>query len=461
MDTALHDKHDTDSPDDLYQFDPDGDVQKYIRELRAIGPAPWVALPGNIPARAVVHPKLLRHIGRDPRFSKDANRHWPARRNSALPDDWVLGPWIDGQHAFAAEDNEELANHRRLRNPLDDALGRSQVDAMLPRITQITQAALDQVAQAGNDPDTGRPQVVDLRETLTLAVPILVISDLLGIPDHLLQTFQTCADTLFDTNVTPEQMRSNRAVLQATLGELITHRSEHPGDDLTSILLSKTYRQTLTPEERAATIRLIIVAAIETVGNLIASAIMNLLTHPEALAAVRSGEATWDDVVEETLRRDGPAGAVPLYFATEDVVTTIDTDDESVTILFEEGVPILPVWAAAGRDPDTNPNADVFELGRKTTRHMAFSHGPHFCAGAHLAVQEALIVVAAVFDRFPGLELAVPADTIGNTPGFIGNGPAEVPVYLHANMPDKTPTNPRTARRDTDKNTGDRPENPS
>ena len=438
-----------DQLEDLYQFDQHGDLQKDIRHLRELGPAPWVALPGGIPARAVVDTTLLKTLARDKRVSKDAYEHWPAFRNKELPKDWPLMPWVAGKHAFAAEDSERSKNHARLREPLDQALDLRQVKAMEPRIKQITEAALDEVAQSGIDPATGQPRVVDLHEVLTLAVPIRVISDLLGIPDQLQEGFQHCADTLFDTTVSGKKMLANQGALQATLDALIAYRTEHPGDDLTSILLSEQHRD-LTYEERQATIRLIIVAAIETVGNLQGSAIVNVLTHPGTLAAVqsstaRSRKSKWDAVIDETLGRNGSAGAVPLRFATETFSVTADTPTGPLDVVFEQGVPILPVWAAAGRDPRTNRDPDKFDLSRGR-RHLAFGRDAHYCAGAHLAVAQMRILLDATFRRFPEMTLAVDPDTIGHTPGFIGDGPDQVLVLLGPENPDKGASNSHASK---------------
>jgi cytochrome P450 len=436
--------------EDLFQFDSHGDLQKDIRLLRERGPAPWVALPGGIPARAVVDTTLLKTLARDTRVSKDAYEHWPMFKDKLLPKDWPLMPWVAGRHAFAAEDSDTSKNHSRLREPLDQALGPRQVKAMEPRIKQITTAALDEVAQASIDPVTGESRAVDLREVLTLAVPIRVISDLLGIPNHLRDAFQDCADNLFDTTISGQEMLDNQAALQQTLDALIAYRTEHPGDDLTSILLSEQHHD-LTYEERIATIRLIIVAAIETVGNLQGSAITNVLTHPGTLATVRSGTAQsrkskWDAVIDETLRRNGSAGAVPLRFATETFTVTVATDTGPQDVVFEQGVPILPVWAAAGRDPRTNPDPDTFDVTRARKRHLAFGGDAHYCAGSHLAVTQTRILLGAVFDRWPDMALAVDAATIGHTPGFIGDGPAKVPVLLGPENSDKTSSNGRSAK---------------
>jgi cytochrome P450 len=68
---------------------------------------------------------------------------------------------------------------------------------------------------------------------------------------------------------------------------------------------------------------------------------------------------------------------------------------------------------------------------------MAFGHGAHYCAGAQLAVTQTLVLLPAVFDRFPGMTLVVDPATIGSTPGFIGDGPATLPVRLGLRNPIK------------------------
>ena len=426
--------------DDLYQFDPRGNLQTDIRLLRQRGPAPRVLLPGGITARVVVDPTLLKILARDPRVSKDARQHWPALRDNELPDGWPLLPWFVGEHAFSAEDTDTVKTHSRLRAPLDQALGLRQVRALEPRIHEITRAALDDVARAGTDPATGQPRVVDLREVLTLAVPIRVISELLGIPEHLRSPFQACADTLFDTTISKQQMLDNQIKLGQTLNSLIEYRTAHPGDDLTSILLSEQHHD-LTYLERVATIRLILVAAIETVGNLQGSAIVNLLAHFDARTAFQTGQIKVDDVINETLRLNGPAGAVPGRFPTETGTITLATETGPADVVFEYGEPILPLWAAAGRDPDTNPNPDTFDVTRATRRDLAFGHGAHYCAGARLAIAQTRILLTLLFDRFPQMALAANPEEIGHTPGFIGDGPNTVPVLLSPRNPDKTVDN--------------------
>ena len=66
---------------------------------------------------------------------------------------------------------------------------------------------------------------------------------------------------------------------------------------------------------------------------------------------------------------------------------------------------MLLLLGAANRDPEQFDKPDELDLGRADNRHLAFSHGAHFCLGAALARLEASLALQTLFTRFPDLEL--------------------------------------------------------
>jgi cytochrome P450 len=145
---------------------------------------------------------------------------------------------------------------------------------------------------------------------------------------------------------------------------------------------------------------------IETTEGMIATALMHLLQHPDALARVRANRALLSIAVEESLRLE-PAAATVDRYATADVVfggASIARGD-LVTISI----------AGANRDPDVFTDPDMFSLdrGEEVRRHIAFAAGAHVCLGMHLARLEAHTAVARALERLPGLRLdpARPAPT--------------------------------------------------
>jgi cytochrome P450 len=179
----------------------------------------------------------------------------------------------------------------------------------------------------------------------------------------------------------------------------------------------------LSDSELAGTLHLMLGAGSETTTNVLSKAVIALLTHPDQLRLVRDGRATWQDVIEETLRVESPIAQLPFRFTTEQV--------EIAGVTIPKGDPVLIGFAAAGRDPERHgESADSFDITRTDKEHLSFGYGVHHCLGAPLARLEAAIGLPALFDRFPDLALGAPADEIEPQGTLLLNGPATLPILL-------------------------------
>jgi cytochrome P450 len=96
------------------------------------------------------------------------------------------------------------------------------------------------------------------------------------------------------------------------------------------------------------------------------------------------------------------------------------------------GVQVLVSLAAAGRDPERNPEAETFDIARGAGAHLAFGHGIHHCLGARLARLEAEIAFTALLARHPRLRLAVPPEELHwqHGDGLVLRGLSRLPVLL-------------------------------
>ena len=63
---------------------------------------------------------------------------------------------------------------------------------------------------------------------------------------------------------------------------------------------------------------------------------------------------------------------------------------------------------------------------------MSFGHGIHHCVGAPLARLEGQIALRALIERFPDLQLAVPAESLTRFASLVINRLETLPLRLAA-----------------------------
>ncbi|MEV4804428.1 cytochrome P450 [Nonomuraea sp. NPDC049421] len=396
-------------------LDPFGtDLPGESRRLRDLGPLVLVELAGGIPAWAVTRHDLLKELVLNPLVSKD-KQHWRLWEEVGSRPEWM---WIAGWIGVRNMLSTYGADHRRLRKLIAPSFTARRSKALQPVIERIIAELLDDMAA------TPPGQPVDLRSAYAHPLPMRVICELFGVPEHMRTDMAEIMEAVMDTTATPEATAANLQRIATVLPALVAYKREHPGDDLTTELIeARDQGDRLSDDELRDTLLLLIAAGHETTVNLIGNAVHALLTHPQQLRRVLAGEITWEAAVEETLRWAPSIANLPLRFAIEDI--------EIAGTRIPAGDAIITTYLAANHDPAQHgEDADRFDVAREQAEHLAFGVGVHRCIGAPLARQEALTALPALFARFPHLRLAEPGGEAPHVPSFIAHGWSELPLLL-------------------------------
>jgi cytochrome P450 len=299
--------------------------------------------------------------------------------------------------------------HTRFRKLVNRAFTPAVVAGLEPKIRALADGLLDEVAERGE-----MDFVADFAEVL----PTMVMSDALGIPHELRDTFRLWSDNIVHTIagymvLTPEKRRECRLTyvdFQHYFADLIEERRANPGEDLVSQLVHARIDggRPLDVPELLDIVRILLVAGNDTTTNLLGGALLALLDNPEQLAELKADRSLIPRMVEEALRYVSPARWT---------MRSVQGDDVEVA-----GCPIPAGerarlgWGPANRDETRFPDPDRFDIHRDASAHMAFGHGVHFCVGKDLARGEARIAFEALFDRLDGFELTVPRSELKPRP---------------------------------------------
>ncbi len=100
-------------------------------------------------------------------------------------------------------------------------------------------------------------------------------------------------------------------------------------------------------------------------------------------------------------------------------------------VTIPKGEAIMAPYSAVGREKKQHgDDAESFDITRTQRKNLAFGAGPHICVGAALGRMEGNIAIPAVFDRYPGIELAVDEDDLVPIPSLFSNSSSTLPVRL-------------------------------
>lgn len=285
-------------------------------------------------------------------------------------------------------------DHTRLRALVSKAFTPRAVAALGPRVQQIVQELLD---------DLAHKKRFDLIKEFAFPLPVIVIAEMLGIPAQDRDRFNLWSNdialavepVLTKAEIARVKQASDQIV--AYFEEIIAERRRQPRDDmLTALLAAEEEGDKLTHDELIGTLMLLLVAGNETTRSLIGNGMLALLKNPDQLQRLRDNPQLLDSAIDELLRYDSPV---------QFIIRVVLEDMQFKGRPLRAGQKILILVGAANRDPAvfTDPNALNIERSEKS--HLSFGRGIHYCLGSPLALLEARYAFTGLLRHYPSIRL--------------------------------------------------------
>ena len=340
-------------------------------------------------------------ILKDSRFSKDMVKRYGS----------------DGQSIFSSNMLfSDPPDHRRLRGLVQKAFTPKLVADMRSHIQSIADDLLD------NLPSQEKMNLID---EFAFPLPIIVISEILGVPLEDRDKFRMWSNTVINATTAEDRelfQQHEQEFTDYLMASFAKVRQE-PGDDLISQLVAaEESGEQLTERELLGVVSLLIIAGHETTVNLIGNGILALLEHPEQRDLLIQQPELIHQAIEEMLRYNGPVEFSTSRWASEDM--------EFRGQQIAKGELVVVALDSANRDEEQFKDPDVFDITREKSAHLAFGKGIHLCLGAPLARLEGEIAISTLLNRFPNMRLQNDVDTLEWRPGMVVRGVKEIPVKL-------------------------------
>ncbi|GII56649.1 cytochrome P450 [Planotetraspora thailandica] len=298
--------------------------------------------------------------------------------------------------------------HQGMRRLLAPAFSARRMRNLGDRVRVLVAGLMDDMEKAGPP--------ADLHEALSVPLPMQVICELLGVPYEDRDMFRALADTMSDLE-DEESAAAAQAEMRAYTYAIVEAKRANPEEDVYSDLAAAD----LPEDEIARMAAGLLFAGHETTVNQIDFGVLLFMRNPEQRDALMRDPSLVPAAVEEIMRVAAPSEHGVLRYAREDIAVG------GVTI--RAGDAVMLATMAANRDERVYPDPERFDIGREAAEpHVGFGYAIHYCLGASLARVELQAVFGSIFQRFPGLRLAVPYEELKPRADRLTGGLPGLPV---------------------------------
>jgi cytochrome P450 len=306
--------------------------------------------------------------------------------------------FLEASMSFLAMD---APRHTKLRGLVSAAFTPRQVARIEEGIQRNARRIVEEAAPTGGG---------DFVELIAKQLPLVTISDMIGVPEPDRERVVAAADLLITTS-DPEVFGERAPIevlgealwtLTAFAKELAGHRERNPGEDLmTGLVQAEVDGERLTHDEIAAFFVLLSVAGNDTTRHSTSHAMRALTVNPDQRALLLEDlDGGLPVAVEEFVRWASP------------VMTFRRTTTQEVELhgqRLDAGEKVVLFYHSANRDERAFDEPWRFDVTRDPNRHLGFGGGgPHYCLGASLARTQLRSIFGELLRVVPDIDAQEP-----------------------------------------------------
>jgi cytochrome P450 len=338
---------------------------------------------------AVVRYEDVRMISRDPKtFCSGQGTQFA----DAPPE------FLEASMSFLAMD---APRHTKLRGLVSSAFTPRQVARIEDGIRVNARRIVEEAAPSGGG---------DFVELFAKRLPLVTISDMIGVPEADRERVVAAADVLI-TASDPEVFGDRPPVevlgealwtLTEFATELAAYRERHPGEDLmTGLVQARVDGERLTHPEIAAFFVLLSVAGNDTTRHTTSHAMRALTVNGDQRALLIDDlDGRLPTAVEEFVR-----WATPVMTFRRTTTRTVELHGQRLAA----GEKVVLFYSSANRDERAFEHPWRFDVTREPNRHLGFGGGgPHYCLGASLARTQLRSLFGELLCLLPDIEADEP-----------------------------------------------------
>jgi hypothetical protein len=296
----------------------------------------------------------------------------------------------------------KLMGHNMMRKDGEEHLSERKVifPAVSPKTVKTHWTAQFQAHADRIIDELGTPERVDFCRDFALPFSAECLKSITGLTNMRFQDMNAWSQAMIDgvsnylgDPAVEARCHAATAGIDAAIDDMTPVLSKSPDLSLLGVMLQAG----MAMDSVRANIKLAISGGQNEPRDAVAGTVWALLTHPEQLAMVLSGQVTWLQVFEEYARWISPIGMSPRRVARSHVFAGVE---------FEPEERVFFMFGSANRDETYFARGDEFDVTRDTAKSIAFGAGPHFCAGAWASrAMIAEVALPTVFRRLEGLRL--------------------------------------------------------